>query len=819
MIKRTLLFALLGLFLCAASAKAITFEELFGATNIYGHVGNSSVAAAFSKRGEMTVFHWPSPSYFEHLNYLASNAENARDLPYFGALPQMGSFAGIAIDDGNGYQMHWLRDDQFQTEVTYQGNTSNVLKIEYLAIPLGLSVIHTAFVHPEKDILVQRFLVEANDKSKDKKYRLIFYENFSPSSKYFPVYPIWNWALDFLHDFAALYDPDTGAVLHYQEHDTPLADLSQFMTASPSQVNSAANNYLAGLYNKNPPGIYLAMGFGEKPDQVQVGFDSADTCGAVNDLARNIPFEAMDLPDLEWLVSLVDICWIDTNNRMPMRLGWNHDPQDAFNDAQDGVLSGSHGAGAEVNAALAKNLVFDEKGVAAVDLFICPAYAPNDGMEAFLSARAAGYETLFEQTQDYWNKRLARAWLPDTDDQVVMDFALRTLITIFNGSDKNTGAIVASIATQSPYYLDWPRDAAFINHALDLAGYYDEVTMHNLFFAAVQRKEALENGAIPAGTWEMNYFADGAIGGFIRFEIDNTGCITWSLWDHYLFLKDYSPVEAMKYLNEVYPAISLAADGLAGCVDEATGLQCLANEDDNVEKTISIQGAASTYMALVSAVAAGIEIGENPEKTEQWAERAEELRLAAMEHFWNEENNHFDGPYSGRTWALWPGRLLEPGSDFANGQAAQIEQGLVELLNWEKDQSAYDGKGFLSLAHYYRETDNSEGLARVQEYIKEFIHHVPMEGTLHMGEVYAFVDNDDDGVKESVVHKVSQPHIWEASLNFAASMVAFGTVPPPPLPDDDDSFDDDDQSDDDDDDDDNSGTNEADDDSDQGCCG
>ena len=822
--RMRLVSLILMVVLLTCAAHASTFEDLFGATNIYGHVGNSSVAAAFSERGEMTVFHWPSPSYFEHLCYLTSNVKEARELPYLGAHPGMGSFAGLAVNDGKGWEVHWFRDEPFEAEMTYLSEDSNVLKVSYVAESLGIEVMHTAFVHPHQDTLSQRFAFSIAPEKADAEYRFLFYENFSPSDEIIPMAPIRGWALDFFNDFAAIYDPDAGTLLHFLKSNTSLGELSAFMGSGSLEIQDSALDYLDVLFEEDPIGIYLSIGFGEKPDQVQVGMDATPVCEHVNELLMNAGWGEEHLPDIGWLMNLVDVCWLDWNSSAPYYFQWVHAPQDAFSDSLDGELSGSIAAASMVNAALSKNLEFDQKGEAVVDVFISSAGSPSRSAQLLATARNEGYQAMLDETEEFWATRLGHARLPDSDEQRIVDFAKRTLMTLFNGYDKYTGAIVASIATQSPYYLDWPRDAAFLNHALDLAGFHDEVTKHNIFFASVQRKRPIQNGQIPAGTYEMNYFANGATGGFIRFEIDNTGCITWSMWDHYTFLRDSDSEKAMEYLTQVYPAIALAADNLAECKDDETGLQCYAIEDDNPDELRqTMQGATAVYMALTAAIEAGRETGESTDRIQAWEDRAQELKAAALEHFWNEAENRFDGPYSGRTWALWPSKIIEPESDEARGQAEEIEEGLRELLLWERDRSSYDGKGFLALAHHFRAAGDEEGLERLQGYLTEFLNHVPMRGTLHMGEVYEFVDLDEDGVKEAVQHKVSQPHIWEASLNFAASMVAFG-VAPPALDDDDDNDDDDNDDDDNDDDDvtddDTTGADDDDDDDDDdGCCG
>ena len=84
----------------AAAAFAPTFasadwdfqENLFGATNVNAQAGNGGLTAGFASTGELTVLGWPSPSYYDQLDYQTSSDADAREQPYFGADPAEGVF-------------------------------------------------------------------------------------------------------------------------------------------------------------------------------------------------------------------------------------------------------------------------------------------------------------------------------------------------------------------------------------------------------------------------------------------------------------------------------------------------------------------------------------------------------------------------------------------------------------------------------------------------------------------------------------------------------------------------------------------------------
>src|SRR5262249_12252531 len=137
--------------------------------------------------------------------------------------------------------------------------------------------------------------------------------------------------------------------------------------------------------------------------------------------------------------------------------------------------------------ALARRLRF-RRGVATATFDLAVGATKVEAYDLLRSARAETPDAQIAATERWWADFLAPARLPDTDDPLITAFARRSLIAARTATDDASGAIVASVATQSPYGADWPRDGAFINHALDLAGYTDIVGRHNRFYVRVQRK-------------------------------------------------------------------------------------------------------------------------------------------------------------------------------------------------------------------------------------------------------------------------------------------------------------------------------------------
>src|SRR5262245_36566017 len=171
-------FHLLGLTLLLGATAAGACPELpvapdgpnpydlqFGATNVNAALGSGRLTAAYSRCGELTVFKWPGPSYYNHLDYLSSNAPNARILPHLGALAEQGAFPGLFYRTAAGTGFTWLRDDAWVHTQRYSTDTSDVLLDEAVNVALGLTVTGHLFVLPDGDVLVSHYDVRRDPDS------------------------------------------------------------------------------------------------------------------------------------------------------------------------------------------------------------------------------------------------------------------------------------------------------------------------------------------------------------------------------------------------------------------------------------------------------------------------------------------------------------------------------------------------------------------------------------------------------------------------------------------------------------------------------
>jgi hypothetical protein len=730
-----------------ARADIAEFEHQFGATDVNAAIGNGRVSAAFSSQGELTVLRWPSTTYYQHVSFQTSTATNARQLPHFGARDDMGSFAGVYVAPGPGGTpaFAWARDTGWTVTQSYAADDSNQLVTALHNAQLQVTVTYTDDVAPDADVLVRRVQVTPDAGFTPTALRLVYFENFVPMVEKGDYLPTDETSEVDTRDYALGMSQSLGALVHFSVNGRPPALITPLTTATtPAQVDGFLTSAIAGK-NGATDGTYIVLGGDHAPDGFQCGWD---------------------LP--------------------PAPTG---EPEDAYQQAIDGVgtLASSPAVTQHADGALAWNLPTTG---GAVDVFIAFGGSYEQVTTAFTTARTRGGDAIRTADLAYWKTWLSTAALPATTDPDRLRIAKRTLLSIATARDAGTGAIVASLASQPPYNLDWPRDGSFIDYALDLAGYHDLAGAHRMFYANVQRKtdgqDVLGGGDAFAGSFAMDYYSDGAPGGPIPLEIDEVGLTLWGWYQHATFIAE--PARTA-YLNAVYPSVVLAANMLTTCVDPTTGLQCLEEEDDNPTPTITLHGAIATHAGLAAAVRTAMYLGRLDD-ARRWSARLNVLDAAiekqlgdpTLGYVGGSTNLGDVGAIGPVAWTLWPARL-HPSSDARIGLAAQqIVQNYTPFFNQTDAGGAYFGKGLVALALYYGPTadggiGDAAGEAMIQTWIDLMVKEVATTGTGHYGESFEY----NGGTSYTDV--VCIPHIWEGTLTYLSLMAAYSpdTFAPPDI--------------------------------------
>lgn len=820
---RTLPFATLLLSaLCALPASQARaegmldmIEHIFGATNIHAITGHGGTALGVSADGDASVLTWPSPSYSDQLSYISSNALDARSQPRLGAPEGAGAFLGLVLQTKDGKQVSWLRDRKVWTIAQDYGAEDGAnIETRFEAVSLGLKVVVTDAIGPKSvggdqgEVWVRRVQVTRGAQSGVQKAWLLGYANLAPTppTSRLSELPIVDWGLDGRNDFAAVWDESAQAVVHFHP-----GDLRIFATVgaviSPSSDYDAAGKaiaegtpdaaavatFAADLDKTFKPGAYIAVTTVPAPDQHQVGYDATPLCAAIdalidNTLALDKTFPGFELP---MDPTVLGVLRCGSKHQPPQQAqGWKHQAADPLTDAADGELSGDSIAAGEVSAALRAPLAFnagkDGESVASAAMVFGlgpTAATARAAMKAGLDAPA-----IVQAAQTAMTDWLAKRRLPSKADAKVLQVARRALINVRVGTDRSSGAIVASISRQPPYGLDWPRDGAFFDAMLSVSGQDALLDQRLSMYAGWQRDKPVKPTPLvdvppptdprtgkadtyPAAAWEMNYYADGLPGGNIRFEIDNTGFALWTLVAHVPW-KD--PAQARAALEKRWPQIAAAADLLAAWKDEATGLHAPAQEDDNVAFTSTLHGAVTTFGALDIAGRAARLLGKDADAL-RWESRAGELREAILSKLYDPAKGRFVGgadevfnpgsqPTGPTGWLVWPMRVL-PWKDVRVGAQLQADLDTVAPhIELKTAGSAYFLKNTVAAA-VARGTDKTMG-PKVKALLTQIAGHAT-EGTHHFGEVMLAVKQGENTVASQ---RVANPHLWEGTLLYLTAM-------------------------------------------------
>jgi GH15 family glucan-1,4-alpha-glucosidase len=451
-------------------------------------------------------------------------------------------------------------------------------------------------------------------------------------------------------------------------------------------------------------------------------------------------------------------------------------PPDAYDQATlpPHRLGGDGAADGQTTGALEQRLRFDRHGRAEARMTIA---AGNDGpaaLAALNAGRELGLRRQLAAVRRDWRRFLRHTRLPAGGGQRVTDVAKRSLITVRLARAAETGAIVASVNTQSPYGEDWIRDGAFINRLLDINGLAGWVTQHNLFYARVQTSSSNPSLVRPPGNWAMTYYFDGVDGGPIPWEIDETGLGIWTLFDHYRFLRGEA---ARRYLARVYPAIGRAADFLVFCEDPRNGLQCTANEDDNPAPTQTLHGAGPVFLGLRSAIHAAAAMGDRSPRVTAWQRRLERLR-AAIEALYDPSKQAYSsaspaasapyhGDYGDGGWLLWPVRFKPYGEKTMVGEANAVYAAMRRSL--AAPRGAYEAKGLLALGYAWKPFSPARrrALGRTLRYMA----HRLTTPTGLLGEAWTRVASGRP------IAVQDQPHVWAHALFYLSAVQIEGSRP------------------------------------------
>lgn len=714
-------------------------ETIGGGTNAVCALGNNSLTVGISPWGEVTYLRWPTPSYYDHLRYVTKSKPlfigilNVSDVRYgndapcedwkkygrpYEKYPGTGSRAGLyAASSG----MLWLDDPVWNSSREYVPRWSQMLKTTLSANennPLpSVSMDIEQWIMPDRDLLVQQYSIH------DETIESLFYH---------ATYAPWETNQNTIHNpdskkagFAAVYCHEEDVMVWFYPRP---ADRKKVRGGLPG-VRSC------GDLDRLCPGggIFIVMGAGSKIEQYQVGADRAG----------------------RWT-------------------SWTS-PEGGRSDAGDGSLRGRPFYVGHVDAAVKTGIA---KGEAGAVLYTSIAGSAKDAVRIIVDARKTGVEGLRDQAMTTWKQRYDEIFIPGMAGESEQQVGKRAVINLLNGRDEKTGAMIASPARQPCYACDWPRDGAFYDMALDLAGYGEMVDRHLDFYRRTQRKNRcafhytwLASLRLPfynpRGHWFANMNTDGTPGFFkiIPLEIDETSLMVWDLWRHYL----YVPENARDNFSEAYrEMLIMAMEAIMPYVDLKKGWTRKIMEDDDQMVKATLHGASAVLTALASGADLAQKWQLGREYRERWGRAALALREGMRERIRDPRVLDSAG-WRGIQWSLFPSPLFDHFHDpLCTPFIERLEENMKQKAIKQQGGVGYLGEQLFIFALATR------AMPEYREYVRQvlsvLVNDVPVEGTDCYGELGLWVTMNG---KRFIQNRTSIPHIWNGVTAYLAVLAVY----------------------------------------------
>src|SRR5699024_1942018 len=135
-------------------------NSAFGPTDIGATLGNQRLSVAVSPKGNLSVFRWPSTSYWDQIRYRTKS----RQEPRLGLSPNEGAFSGLALTLGDGSRHTvWLRD--LNTQQRYASEDSDTVVTRFQSHQYGLVVEITDIIPQDGDVLLRHHALRLNGSS------------------------------------------------------------------------------------------------------------------------------------------------------------------------------------------------------------------------------------------------------------------------------------------------------------------------------------------------------------------------------------------------------------------------------------------------------------------------------------------------------------------------------------------------------------------------------------------------------------------------------------------------------------------------------
>lgn len=709
-------------------------EIIGGASNTACSLGNGRLTVGISPWAELVYFRWPDPSQYDHLRYVTQyksllhglfrvrNMRYAKNAPcsdwykygrpyekYKGLGACGGIYSGLA-------GMSWQDQPVWKSGRRYVPEWSSLLEtkltIDEKSGRPPAEMLISQWVMPHDDILVQNYSIDAPG-----------YDSFF----YHAVFAPWMSNPDTFHNadpkragYGAFFFQDEEVFMWIYPADEDRKRLRRNIRRI--SCVSDIENICGGS------GVYIALACSEPVSGFQAG---ADTSGRF--ILK------------KWAV--------------PGRT-----------DAKDGRLKNRRRQRGSVDGAVKIPLQY---GKGEISIFISVAESPAKAAAIVRQGRLAGIDKLKCDAVPEWEVADSRVYIPAGTGGSESNVAKRAIANLLIGQDRSTGAIVASPVRQPRYCCDWPRDGAFFDLALDLAGLHDSVDKHLGFYKNTQRKETKDFSITrlaslqhpfynPRGHWYSNMNCDGSPGSLriIPFEIDETALIVWDIWRHRKYIPDDRGNE---YRETFAETMVLAMNAILTFVDRKRGWIKKTIEDDDYIAKATFHGAS----ALLTALACGADLAEawniDSSLREHCLEAATSLQKGMLKRLSDPAALEQTG-WRGIQWSLFPSPLF---SGSGAGQCLPLLRKLADDMCRKaiakKGGVGYLGEQLFTFAASTPGRTEYDGLK--EDILRVLVKEIPVEGTGCYGEVGLWIEHEG---RRIIQNRTSIPHLWSGVTVYLA---------------------------------------------------
>jgi glucoamylase len=319
------------------------------------------------------------------------------------------------------------------------------------------------------------------------------------------------------------------------------------------------------------------------------------------------------------------------------------DREGTFRDAEDGLLSGNLIAQGSVDSVVCVSFNLAAKSLAKAFFWIAAGLSWYDVQRLDSLVKYKSPRQLIKRTEDYWRLWIRKENPPlELLPEKLADLYRRSLLIIRTQVDAQGGILAANDSdiiyfNRDTYSYVWPRDAALVAYALDLAGH---PTASRNFFRFIsqllQPEGCLLHKFNPDGTLASSWHPWSYEGKpQLPIQEDSTALVLWALWHHFALYRD------LDFIKPLYrPLVKKAANFMCQYRDEKTGLPAPCFDLWEERRGILSFTVGAVFGGLTAASLFCTVFGED-EKAAQYQRVAAEIRDAATKYLWQEDLGRF----------------------------------------------------------------------------------------------------------------------------------------------------------------------------------